>query len=306
MDKKATDIFESALYAVGEKIRFILLSLPWEIKEQAQEIRLRNGKPLALTVGGRSYFVCQNSAVSVFPNGGIIVDKKDLEECFRALCKNSVYTRLEEIKNGYISMDFGHRAGICGTFSSESGFTHISSVNIRIARQILGAADFLLPHYSGGGVLIAGPPGSGKTTVLRDFVRQLSMGKTGVFYRVAVIDQRGELASGFDGICRNDLGVCTDVLSGIEKGRGVEIALRTLYPHFIAFDEIGSTAELESIFGCMACGVNIITTAHISGKAELGKRQITRRLISCGAIKTIVLLSADIYGEKEIIKSGEV
>lgn len=301
MDKKTDRVFDSALYGVGERIRNLLEKLPDEIKEQTMEIRLRTGKSLALTIRGKPYFAGENSSVSVFPNNGIKVDKKDIEESFRCICKNSVYSRIEEIKNGYISMDFGHRAGIAGTFSADSGFTHISSINIRIARQIFGAASFFASRHSGGGVLIAGPPGSGKTTVLRDFVRQLSSGKTGVFYRVAVIDQRGEIAAGFNGESYNDLGENTDVLSGIEKGRGVEIALRTLYPDYIAFDEIGSDRELESVFGCISCGVNIITTAHIGSKDELYKRGITSKLIKSGAINTIILLPADIEKEKEII-----
>ena len=57
---------------------------------------------------------------------------------------------------------------------------YISGMNIRISHEVKGAADRLLPWVYGEGrlmnTLILSPPGCGKTTILRDLVRQVSDG----------------------------------------------------------------------------------------------------------------------------------
>ena len=308
MDKKRAENFDNALYGVCERLRKILDLLPDSIKAQVQEIRLRSGKSVALTVRGETLFLFGGARLSPTEEGALKADKKDVEESFKLLCFRSVYSHLDEIKNGYIMRRGGHRAGVCGTFLKEGGIAFVSSVNIRIAGQHDGAADFLLP-LSTGGVLIAGPPGSGKTTVLRDLIRQLSSGTNGRYYRVAAVDVRGEISASFEGVAHNDLGPNTDILLGVEKSVGTEIAVRTLYPHFVAFDEIGSEAELNSIFSCLCAGVDIITTAHIGNEKELMKREITRKLLLSGAIGRVAVLrspvgsGATVYTAEEVIKN---
>lgn len=300
MEDKEIMQFHRCLYGVGETINRILMFIDDGIKRQVQEIRLRAEKPLALTVRGESWFVGENSSVSKSTEKAYRVTQKDIQESYKNLTQNSVYSHLKEIKQGYIAMRYGCRAGISGAYSQEGGITHISSVNIRIAREKQGVADKLFAQYRGSGVLITGRAGSGKTTLLRDFIRQLSnSGK-----RVAVVDSRGELSATYMGISYNDLGVNTDVLWGFEKDKGIEIALRTLYPNIIAFDEIGRTEEVERIRDCLYGGAHIITTAHIGSIKEIEKRDVVKQLINSGAIKTLVHLS-DIAGEGyEII--GEV
>ncbi len=306
MDKKNSRVFDNALYGICERLRKVLFLLPDSVKVQVQEIRLRSGKAVALTVSGETLFVCSDGTVSHAPEKCIKADRKDLEESFKLLCRSSVYSHLNEIKNGYIMMKGGHRAGVCGTFSEEGAISYVSSANIRLAKEFFGAADFLVRSYNGGGVLIAGPPGSGKTTVLRDFIRQLSCGNMGRFYRVAVVDTRGEIGASFEGVAHNDLGANTDILLGVEKHKGTEIAIRTLYPHFVAFDEIGSKQELDSVSECFLAGVNIITTAHIGAPEELMKREITRKLLLSGAVKTIAVLKTPAGSGAELLKAEEV
>ncbi len=304
MQDTNTDRFDSALYALPYGIANILRALPRDKKAQVQEIRLRADKPLTLTILSGVAFVGRNGCLYYEKTSDLFfVTGADITDTVKNLCNNSMYSHTNEMRQGFIAMRYGHRAGIAGNFSGESVYD-FSSVNIRIARQVFGAADFLIKRYSSGGVLIAGPPGSGKTTVLRDFIRQLSDGAAGRYRRLAVVDTRGEISACHGGKTQNDLGLNTDVLYGIEKSRGVELALRTLCPEIIAFDEIGTVAELEAVAQCMGGGADVVLTAHIGKIEELASRPITRKLLSHAYIKTIVVLShgkqPEIFSRREL------
>jgi stage III sporulation protein AA len=133
-------------------------------------------------------------------------------------------------------------------------------------------------------------------------VRLLSNGENGRYYRVSVIDSRGEIG----GSGTLDLGVNTDVLNMLDKAKGTEIALRSMFPDFIAFDEIGTTAELNSVRGCFNAGVKIITTAHCSTKTELFARDVVRQIIESGAVSTVAILSKTLGAPPQIIMVGEL
>ena len=237
MDKKSVLIFDKCLDFLSLKLAAVLVNLSEQVKAQTQEIRIKTDKNVSLTIKGKTYFVTPYGSVKETKEGCLKADKKDLEESFRLLCRSSVYSHINEIKEGYISLPFGCRAGLGGTYSKEGGITNVSSVNIRIAKEIFGCADTL--SYLSGGVLFAGPAGSGKTTLLREYIRLLSDGKTGDYKRISVIDTRGELSAVYNGIAYNDLGENTDILHAFPKEIGIENALRTLYPDYIAFDEMG-------------------------------------------------------------------
>ena len=298
--------FDSCLYAIPQRIRRPLEFLSESVKSKIEEIRLRTGLPVTLTVSGKTLFLKASGQISDFISRDLIITQKDeLQEAFRLLCANSVYAHTEEIKKGYVIMRSGHRAGICGTVIRD-GMKDISSVNIRIAREISGCADELLKRFDGGGVLIAGPPGSGKTTLLRDFLRQLSNGAAGAFYRIAVLDSRGELSGSYMGENYTDLGVNTDVLMCENKADGANMALRTMYPNIIAFDEIGTAAELDSISESFNAGVTIITTAHIGNAQDLKMRSVTSELLKSGIISLIAVLPKNFEGKVEYLTPKEI
>lgn len=288
--------FDSALKFLPFQLSKFLEKIPEKAKEQASEIRLRLNNPLMLTIGGKSFFVDENSFVSEKPiHNAVYLSRGDLEETFKYLCKGSVYNHKEEIMNGFIRMPFGCRAGVCGRLSGEN-LSEITSINLRIAREILGAADDVIKVYDSGGVLIAGAPATGKTTMLRDLVRQLSSGKAGKIYRVSVIDSRGEISAAGERGNENDLGFSSDVLLCCEKAKGIEIAVRTLNPEIVAFDEISKREELEKISEGFHSGVNVITTAHVGSLREIKTRPVTKALLDLGMISTVVFLTA--VGEK--------
>ena len=289
---KTKERFDLCLYGIGEELRKSLIKIPETVKSNVQEIRLRAGLPVALTVAGDVVYVRDDGSVCFYLNESLRkVKPTDLEESYRLLCGNSVYAHTEELKNGFVIMKNGCRAGVCGTLSENGFMTNITSVNIRIAREIFGAANDIINSYEGGGLLIAGPPGSGKTTLLRDLIRQLSNGSMGKYMRVSVIDSRCEIGGGGTYGYQNDLGNNTDVLITGDKGAGIEIALRTMFPDIIAFDEIGSTKELLAVKESLNSGVSVITTAHIGNIDELMQRPVTAELIKSGAIKQVAVLS---------------
>lgn len=282
--KFESTVFDGALYPLPDEISGVLRRLPICIKNSAYEIRLRADRPVSLTCE-RNYYISGDAQAGITPPANpLTVSSEQLYEVLTRLTGHSIYTRADELKDGYLSMRNGHRAGICGRFQG-GYFRDVSSVNIRIARQVEGAAEQLYEKV-GRGLLIAGSPGSGKTTVLRDLVRHLSdSGK-----RISLIDTRGELAAACGGKATLDVGVNTDIISGGDKARGAEIALRTLFPQYIAFDEIGNLAELELVAESFFSGVGIITTAHASSMEELESRNVTARLLKLGAVENVALL----------------
>lgn len=297
--------FDNAILQIAHNIQRTLFFLPENIKQNVEEIRLRAGLPVCLTVKGKVLFVCRNSTVTQFNTAEcLVVSHDDLKNTLSLLCNNSVYLHESEIKQGYISLSHGNRAGVCGVFNAEGMITTVSSVNIRIARQIFGCAKPLI-SYIGGGLLIAGPPGCGKTTVLRDLIRLLSNGENGCCQRVTVIDSRGEISGGFGDKPFNDLGANTDILYTQNKALGTQIALRTMFPNIIAFDEIGTDDELQSVLDCFNAGVQIITTAHCCNKDDIMCRTVTRNIVASGAIESVALFSKKIGAPPQIFNVKE-
>jgi stage III sporulation protein AA len=312
-EKTAATRFDNAARNLGTlSNRF---NLPLEIKAHAQEIRLRIGRPIMLSLPYGPVFISLSGEPAFKLRSGLLIaEKANIDEAFRLICDCSVHSHQREIKNGFVTLRGGHRAGICGTAVLDgdevSNIRDISSINLRIARDIAGAADktvkALLTDGGVSGALIFGPPGCGKTTVLRDLARQLSSGGRGArMFRVAVIDERGEIAATFQGQPQNDLGPCCDVLDGYPKGEGIMQAVRCLSPDVVICDEIGGEADEKAVEFSLNAGVTVIASAHAGSLRELLARPQTARLIACGAFKTAVHLSGrehpgvvtDVYGE---------
>lgn len=298
MEKKNSLRFDSAAGALCERIRKVVKQIPDDVKEQTQELRLRINRPVSVCCTGGIYFVTNRGGISCRPgNDMLMAEKEDLEESFHTICSYSIYSHQNEIRNGYVTLAGGHRVGISGTAVCKegeiTGMRDISSVNVRIAREIPGAADGIiecLHHNLSSGLLLAGAPASGKTTILRDIARQLSSGICGNIKKVTVVDERGELAGTYMGIPQNDLGVCSDVLDGYPKAQGILQAVRSLSPEYIICDELGTSDEVRAVEQGLNAGVSIISSIHAGSIEEFIRRRQAVALLETGAFGYVAIL----------------
>lgn len=274
----------------------IMMFLPESIKQQIKMFQSRSIEEVRLRAGQPPGVVCADGA-SLFSDGQA-VRAQELEQILQAACRWSIHTVLDQLCTGYIMLEGGHRLGVCGTaVMGQSGLKsirEISSLNIRIARQIKGIARHTASTLYGAGepcnALIVSPPGVGKTTYLRDMVRTLSMGEIGRQYRVAVADERGEVAAMWRGEPQMDLGPCVDVLSGCPKGRAIEFLIRSMNPQIIAVDEITAAEDIEAMERAIGCGVSLLATAHAYNAQTLAKRSLYRKLLETGVFNCVVEL----------------
>jgi len=243
-----------------------------QLGEQLLEIRLRVGLPVILVLEKEEVFMTETGCLSGRMEEAQLLDRQELEQILKHLCRYSFYAYEEEMRKGFVSTNGGFRVGIAGeVFLDAQGcvknIRHISSINIRIAHEKKGIAKPLLKWlYQDGrllNILLVSPPGCGKTTLLRDIIRMVSDGNDWAEgLTVGVVDERSEIAGCVQGIARKDLGKRTDVLDGCPKAEGMYMLLRSMAPRVVAVDELGGEADVRALTQVLKCGCSILATIH--------------------------------------------
>lgn len=254
---------------------------------ELREIRVRADKPTVFRTAGRTAQL------------GWTPTARQVEALAEALSEHGLYARGEETRQGYVTLRGGHRMGLCGRVTLKPGgvrsLRDIGSLCVRIAGQWPGAADALLPLCRRGdtpqSLLIIGPPGSGKTTMLRDLARQLSSGRRAL--QTAIVDERGELAACVGGVPQLDVGEYTDVLDGCPKEQAMVWLTRSLSPQLIVTDELAHAGDVAAVLDAMACGVAVLSSVHGGGLSELASRPAMAAMMARRAFSAYVVLAPE-------------
>ena len=307
-------IYDSVIENLCDELNKILIKIPPRYKLKTEEIRLRNGRPLSISYDGRDYFVNINGSLSSNPSNGVIVSERHIIDTFQLISNYSVYAYTEEIRNGYITIRGGHRVGIGGKvtygLNGIENIRNISSLNIRIGREVLGVSNNILPYITKSlngfyNTLIISPPQCGKTTLLRDIVRNLSNGieSNSKGFKVSVVDERSELAGMYNGMAQKDVGIRTDILDGCLKSDGIIMAIRALSPDIIAVDEIGGKKDVEAIHEALRAGIKLMATVHGSSLDEVRNKSSMKELFKENIFERFIILdrSAGVGTIKEVI-----
>ena len=280
--KEALRGFYTAANLLPERLWRAAFTLTEEQRPLCEELRVRLERPMTALVAGEQVHlpVCAAS--------------DELQLLLARAADHSVHSFEGQLARGFVTTRHGHRLGVCGEATDgENGIRALrglSSVTLRIAKQVLGAADPLLPALCGGGfesTLILAPPGAGKTTLLRDLCRALSRR-----YRVAVADQRYEIAACAGGVPRFDVGLC-DVFSGGEKSEVLALLTRGMAPQIIATDEITRPEDCRALAESAACGCFFLATAHGGGPEDLRARPVYRQLLETGVFRRLITIEHD-------------
>ena len=273
-----------------------------------REVTIRAGAPVTVSSSDGVRFLQKNGFLTTMPPANCSVTFEQVQECLRCFTEYSLQSAQPQLKQGFLTLRGGHRVGIAGRAVMQgkeiSYIKEISSISLRVARSVYGCGKKILsevyrkPCVKIPSVLIAGPPASGKTTVLRDVVRGLASGACGQFYRISVVDERSEIAATYHGKPQHDCGITCDVLDGFLKADGMQMALRALSPQIIAVDELGGETDAQAVLQVMSGGAAILATVHMNGIDALYKRPFLARLLKEKCFDFIVLLkSAQTPGE---------
>lgn len=257
--------------------------LPLPMREEVDKLGNRSGQEIRLFAGRNGLLVTKERTYTLKHT----VSADDLLYVINTASRYSPWTT-QSIAKGYVTAPGGHRIGICGQTVNEqgrmTGIRNPSSLCIRIARDFAGIA-YNIP-ISQESVLIIGPPGAGKTTLLRDLIRQSQE-------FVCVIDEKEEIFPVYHNQPIFDTGERTHILSGVDKGHGMEAVLKNMGPKIIAVDEVTSQADCEALSNAAWCGVRLMATAHAENKEGLFKRKIYAPLTQSGLFHTLIVIRKD-------------
>lgn len=304
----------------SDRIRRILKASGTDC-ESLYEIRLRIGKPLFLLAPEGEILLDERGRRVFDWKSAYLVTEADLRETLENVSGYSLYAYEEELRQGFLTVPGGHRLGVAGrtvlSGKKVEEIRDISCVNLRLAHEKKGCADTVLPWVCQREVahtLIISPPRCGKTTLLRDLIRQISDGTSGRPGRtVGVVDERSEIAGCWQGVAQNDVGIRTDVLDGCPKAEGMMMLIRSMAPQVVAVDELGDCEDIHAIESVVHCGCKLLATVHGNSLEDLRQKPLFQRLMGEKIFERYLLLGYEgragvirkIYGQDgEVLSAG--
>lgn len=271
-----------------------------------EEIRIKANVNIILKIGQADIIV------------DYITTQDELLQILQTICDNSIYSYQSQICNGYITLKGGHRVGITGSTVIEDGkvknITYIYSLNFRVAKEIIGCSESIikdilkLEENTIYNTIIVSPPGRGKTTLLRDIVRQISNGIPKLGFKginVGVVDERDEISAMYKGIPQNEIGIRTDVLSNISKAIGMKMLIRSMNPKVIVADEIGTEDDAKAINYAVCSGVKGIFTAHGESMEDILLNPMLSKLYSLNVFELLLFIDENRNIKKYLQKKRE-
>lgn len=266
--------------------------------QKIEEIRIRNERKIR---------VKSNDSEEIL---NVIVTKEDTIRILQSICENSIYSYQNKIAEGFVTIKGGHRVGICGTAVIENekviNISHVFSLNFRIAREILECSKEVKKIiYENGEIynsIIFSSPGKGKTTILRDLIRELSKEKN-----IGIVDERSELCSMYNGIPQKNIGEKVDIIENAKKSVGLKMLVRTMAPDIVVADEIGTLEDVDAIHYAITSGVKGIFTAHGNSIDDVKLNPILQKLFEMNLIQKIIFLDEKCKGKVKsvyLIKRG--
>ncbi len=316
--------YMQAISLLPPDLTAILSKVDDSVKSRCMEICFRVGQPIVLNLIGECRFVSgmEQSAQRVMQSEyhktpSLRISAAQLADMLKRLLGYSIHTHAAELHEGYITLKGGHRAGFCGSYTVAADGSYpyrigkIQSLHLRIAREQKHSADALVKVCNKEkrlcSFLIVGIPGSGKTTLLRDFARAVSGGECcGQYFKVSVLDERGELCAVSEGMPQFSLGVQTDCFTGYPKTLAASMAVRTMSPQLLVLDELTGQSQLEAVKDSFYCGVRTAASIHASSIEELQQSKLGSSLLMSECFDYLVLLDGVYPGSiRQIVRLQE-
>ena len=304
MEDNTKQVLEKTILPVlAPKLRAMIKQVLEEEIDDLVEIRLRVHKALLLEKVKGEALISKQGRVVKNPARAYRVSKDDIQDTLNLMTNNSLYTLEEELKSGFLTLAGGHRVGFVGQVIRDNRsirrIKNISALNIRLCQEIIGSADKVIESIIASpndiyNTLIISPPRCGKTTLIRDLIRQISNGLPQLDFRglkVGVVDERSEIGGAYQGLAQNSLGLRTDLLDRAPKAEGMLLLIRSMSPDVIVTDEIGSKDDVAAIQEALNAGVRVVTTVHGSNLRDLKARPSLRGLFKSNTFERIIILS---------------